>query len=162
NISAPLLTGLTRLFETLAILAIGVAVHFFYVVPADGGDTLYTLPLAAGTVLAALFLQAVGAYRVASLRTYVSQLGRIFAAWTAVFACLALALFFTKTGDVFSRVWFGSWYLGGIAFFALFRPLLSSLVRRWTRDGRLERRAVIVGGGKNAEELILSLIGQPG
>src|SRR5690554_4266275 len=81
NISAPLLTGFTRLFETLAILAIGAALHLFYVVPTDGGDILYAVPLAAGTVLAAFFLQAVGAYRMQSLRTYVSQLGRIFAAW---------------------------------------------------------------------------------
>ena len=34
------------------------------------------------------------------------------------------------------------------------------MVRRWARDGRLERRAVIVGGGKNAEDLIMSLEAQ--
>jgi Undecaprenyl-phosphate glucose phosphotransferase len=34
---------------------------------------------------------------------------------------------------------------------------LSQLVRRWIREGRLNRRAVIVGGGHEAEELIKAL-----
>lgn len=56
--------------------------------------------------------------------------------------------------------WTGSWYLAGILFFIVFRSFVSTLVRRWARDGRLERRAVIVGGGKNAEDLIVSLESQ--
>ena len=35
------------------------------------------------------------------------------------------------------------------------------LVDRWSRFGRLERRAVIVGGGRNAEDLIIAMESQP-
>jgi Undecaprenyl-phosphate glucose phosphotransferase len=40
--------------------------------------------------------------------------------------------------------------------------VLRHLVLAWTRDGRLERRAVIVGGGSLAEDLIRRLEAQPG
>ncbi len=38
---------------------------------------------------------------------------------------------------------------------------MSQLIRRWARNGRMERRAVIVGGGKAAEQLIRSVEKQP-
>ena len=38
---------------------------------------------------------------------------------------------------------------------------MSKLIRRWARDGRMERRAVIVGGGTAAEVLIRSVEKQP-
>jgi Undecaprenyl-phosphate glucose phosphotransferase len=41
------------------------------------------------------------------------------------------------------------------------RLVTGHLVRRWTRDGRMERRAVIVGGGQAAEKLIRSIEKQP-
>ncbi|RVC57248.1 undecaprenyl-phosphate glucose phosphotransferase, partial [Mesorhizobium sp. M00.F.Ca.ET.038.03.1.1] len=41
------------------------------------------------------------------------------------------------------------------------RLVMSSLIRRWARDGRMERRALIVGGGKAAEQLIRSVEKQP-
>lgn len=65
-----------------------------------------------------------------------------------------MILFFTKSGSEFSRVWFGSWYAGGLVFFSLERMWLARLVRRWTLSGRLERRAVIVGGGDAGADLI--------
>ena len=41
------------------------------------------------------------------------------------------------------------------------RFILAVMVRRWARNGTMERRAVIVGGGKAAEALIRSLEQQP-
>ncbi|MEX1060868.1 MAG: undecaprenyl-phosphate glucose phosphotransferase, partial [Methyloceanibacter sp.] len=54
-------------------------------------------------------------------------------------------------------VWIATWYAS--ALLALFseRLALSLLVKRWIREGRLNRRAVIVGGGHRAEELIKAL-----
>ena len=65
--------------------------------------------------------------------------------------------FFFKVGSEFSRVWLATWY--GSALLTLFgeRLALSVLVRRWISQGRLNRRAVIVGGGPEAERLIAAL-----
>lgn len=83
--------------------------------------------------------------------------GRIVVAWTLVMAGLMVGAFFGKMGADFSRVWIATWYAA--AFFALFgeRLVLSLLVNSWIREGRLNRRTVVVGGGHQAEELIKAL-----
>ena len=44
-------------------------------------------------------------------------------------------------------VWLGSYYAVGLITLLLFRRGLFLLVRRWTRQGRLDRRTVVVGAG---------------
>jgi len=65
--------------------------------------------------------------------------------------------FFVKLGADFSRVWIATWYAATLAALFTERLGLSLLVRRWMREGRLNRRAVIVGGGAEAVELIKAL-----
>ncbi len=161
NAISPFVLGnVLRIIEFFAITCMGLGIYFFYVVPKDGVQPIYLLTCLLGGVLTLIGLQAVDSYQVASLRTNIKQLGRVLAAWTAVFAALALLAFFARMSQDFSRIWFGSWYLAGVAHFIIFRSIVASLVRRWARDGRLERRAVIVGGGDNAAGLILSLESQ--
>ncbi len=65
--------------------------------------------------------------------------------------------FFVKVGAEFSRVWIVSWYVSGLALLFGERLALSFLAKKWIREGRLYRRAVIVGGGPEAEQLIKAL-----
>ncbi len=156
-ISPSMISGVIRLFEFLAIVAIGVGVYFWHVYPVDGFMNSYIFASIAGAILAMVFLQAADAYQIGALRTNITQIGKVFAAWTMVFALFALLAFFARVGIDYSRIWFGFWYAGGLLFFVVFRSIVATLVRKWSKDGRLERRAVIVGGGKNAEDLIISL-----
>jgi Undecaprenyl-phosphate glucose phosphotransferase len=66
-------------------------------------------------------------------------------------------VFFAQLGGMYSRLWLTSYY--GIGLFALYGARLSlyGIVRRWTRDGRLDRRAVVVGGGDPGEHLVTAL-----
>ena len=159
-ISPFVLAASLRIIEFLAVVLIGVTVYFWYVVPMDGVRLSYFTTCFLAGVLTLVGLQATDTYQISSLRTNVTQLGRVLATWAAVFAFLALLAFFTRQSEEFSRVWFGTWFLTGATFFIVFRTIMATLVRRWARDGRLERRAVIVGGGKNAEDLIMSLEAQ--
>jgi Undecaprenyl-phosphate glucose phosphotransferase len=68
--------------------------------------------------------------------------------------------FFAKSRDQFSRAWLGSFYVLGLFALIAFRRVLFLLVRRWTRQGRLERRTVVVGADANGESLIRSLAAQ--
>ncbi|MBL8574186.1 MAG: undecaprenyl-phosphate glucose phosphotransferase [Hyphomicrobiaceae bacterium] len=158
-ISPSVLTGMIRLFELTMVAAIGMIVYMTYVAGAFVFDLYYALPLISGALLTVVLIQAADGYNIGNLRTIVSQIGRIFAAWTMVFAFFATVAFFAKIGDYYSRVWFGTWYLAGLGFFFLFRFGLALVVRRWYRDGLLERRAVIIGGGQTAETLINALEG---
>ncbi|MCR4281856.1 MAG: undecaprenyl-phosphate glucose phosphotransferase [Bauldia sp.] len=160
-VSPVLLAGVARLVEFLGALACGAAIYLVYVATHDGFDWWYALPLVAGAFLAVLFIEAAKGYAMPALRRGAMTLGRVFLAWTAVFALFAVAAFLAKSGDDYSRVWVASWYLAGLVVFTSVRLTLASLIRVWTKAGMLERRAVIVGGGQTAEELIRALEVQP-
>jgi len=161
SVSATLLTGSVRLFEFAALLVLAIGIYAFHVVPAEGIDLWYAAPVLLGATLATVFIQAADGYTVPSFRSHIRQIWRIWAAWALVFAIFAVVAFLTKTGAYFSRGFFLAWLLFGFAFFALFRMGLAAVVRNWTRSGRLERRAVIVGGGQPAADLIAALKAQP-
>jgi Undecaprenyl-phosphate glucose phosphotransferase len=77
-----------------------------------------------------------------------------------VFLIAIGASFFAKLGDYFSRIWLAAFY--GVGFFALvgFRLGLFAIVRHWTREGRLDRRTVVVGADDSGEALIKALDAQ--
>ena len=160
-ISPILLTGFAQVGEFCLIAFTGFLVYLLYVVPSQGIDWWYSMPLLGGSALAIFAIQIIDGYSVPALRSPVPELGRILAAWTAIFAIFAVAAFLAKMGEQFSRVWFTSWYVAGLFAIILFRLALSLVVRRWTREGLLERRAVVVGGGQPAEDLIRALAAQP-
>ncbi len=160
-LSPVLIAGFARLIEFAAILAAGVAIFLLYVAPTDGLSWWYALPLTFGSVLAVLLVQFADGYSIVAFRRGALQLGRVFLAWTMVFAVLAVAAFLAKIGDTYSRIWVGSWYLAGLLIFAGFRLALARLVREWIKSGRLERRALIVGGGEAAEKLIHAIEAEP-
>ena len=158
--SSRLVAGVARMIDLAAILFFGFAIYFGYSLE-DGADWHYIAPILAGGILSIMLLQAVDAYDLSVMRSLVTQFGRIFMAVTIVFAFFVTLAFFMKMGDYYSRFWFGAWYLSILSYFVASRFVLANMLRRWTRDGLLERRAVIVGGGANAEELIRSLESQP-
>jgi Undecaprenyl-phosphate glucose phosphotransferase len=91
----------------------------------------------------------------------VQQLSRITLVWSLVFLLALSVSFFAKLDVMYSRVWAGVWYGGGLMMLFAGRLVVSTLVRHWTRQGRLIRRTVIVGGGPSGEALVESLRAQP-
>ena len=160
-VSPILVSGFARLLEFTAAAVTGLAVYLLYVAPQSGFDAWYAAPLVGGSLMAVLLIQMAGGYSIAALRGTGPQVGRIFVAWTLVFAMMAVSLFLAKLGDTFSRVWFATWFVSGFTAFVLLRLAMASRIRAWTREGLLERRAVIVGGGAAAEHLIHALEAEP-
>ena len=158
--SARVIAGVVRLLDFGAMLVLGFGIYLAYV-NENPFDPLYLLPIVVGACMAVVVLQAVDAYDIGIMRSLITQVGRIFMGLTIVFAFLATAAFFLKMGDHYSRFWFGTWYASTFVYFAICRFLVSRRIEHWTKDGLLERRAVIVGGGPNAEELIRALEAQP-
>jgi Undecaprenyl-phosphate glucose phosphotransferase len=159
NLLPPIVvTGAVRMVEFLLVAGLGFADYATYV--EFEGHNMHLVYLAAVLTAAAantLLLQALELYSVPALSAFVRSFTRIALAWTVVIAGLMVGAFFGKIGADFSRVWIATWYAS--ALLALFgeRLLLSLLVKRWIREGRLNRRAVIVGGGPEAESLIKGL-----
>ncbi|MDH3581644.1 MAG: undecaprenyl-phosphate glucose phosphotransferase [Hyphomicrobiales bacterium] len=161
-ISPVVVTGVVRLFEFVLVSFLGLAIfHAYLGGPSafDGymGYALYGFAILTAAGASSLSFQAFRLYDLSILSSILRQLPRIILAWTLVFAFLTAIAFFLKLGIEYSRIWVASWYLIGIAVLIGFRTLLASTVRQWASEGRLNRRAVIVGGGTAAEELISAL-----
>jgi Undecaprenyl-phosphate glucose phosphotransferase len=157
SMSPVMVSGVVRLVELAMLSVSGFIIYALYVGAGGPMNWEYPAVLLCGAILMVLLLEMGDAYQVPSLRRPGSLTGRIIASWIGVFATLALTGFFLKISEEFSRVWFGSWFVCGLVLIFGFRFPLASFIRRWGRNGRMERRAVIVGGGKYAESLIRSL-----
>jgi len=156
-VSPNLISGWLRLFEFFGILAIGMGLFAGYVLPEGNWHGAYLIACTSGSFLTICFIQAVDGYQISTLRNLFSQTSKVVTGYSFSLIFLLLIAFFMKNTQEFSRAWFGGWFLFGIAFLVSGRALISMYVRRVSAEGRLERRAVIVGGGEPAGELIRSL-----
>jgi Undecaprenyl-phosphate glucose phosphotransferase len=83
---------------------------------------------------------------------------RLTVAWSLVFLLAIAVLYFTRSSTDVSRTWLASYYLVGLLVLIAFRHVLLLLVRRWTRQGRFDRRTVIIGSGDDGKALIAQLV----
>ena len=111
----------------------------------------------AGSALFMLFMLSTDGYSVHEMNKLAPQTGKILGSWTLVIVLFLLVSFLSGTPMDINRSWLGLWLIYGFGAVASVRALQSFLIRRWQKDGRLERRAVIVGGGRPAADIINSL-----
>jgi Undecaprenyl-phosphate glucose phosphotransferase len=151
--------GLVRGVEFLLIATIGVATYFGYVYQTYGHvfDWYYVATSFGIAAAAMIAFQAADIYQIQAFRNPVSECARLTVAWSIVLLIAVAVVFFAQLGGMYSRLWLSSFY--GIALFALFgaRLFVYGIVRRWSREGRLDRRAVVVGGGDPGEHLVTAL-----
>ncbi|HEY4773952.1 MAG TPA: undecaprenyl-phosphate glucose phosphotransferase [Xanthobacteraceae bacterium] len=156
-ISPVVLSGVLRLIEFVVVLAIGAALYVVHVHHTDHMAAQYLSADVAIAIAAIGVFQIFDLYSIPAVRTHVYQLTRLAAAWTIVFLLALTVAFFVKFDSTYSRIWTGGFYLFGLMALLAGRLVLTTLVRRWARAGRLVRRVIIVGGGRAGESLIQAL-----
>jgi Undecaprenyl-phosphate glucose phosphotransferase len=159
--SPVMVSGYLRLAELVLFALSGIVIYGFYVGFGPHLTWEYPAAILSGSVLAVILLEMTDLYQIAALRRPSHYLRTFVIVWSGTFALMALTGFLLKVSEEFSRVWFGGWFVAGLVLLISGRLALARLVRRWARNGRMERRAVIVGGGSNAETLIRSIEKQP-
>jgi Undecaprenyl-phosphate glucose phosphotransferase len=152
RISGSVVAGVAQVVEAALLGTAGYGIHAYYA--AQGQPAFYVPVILASCLLANILFNAARAHRIASYRTVFGQISRVLIGWTLTVAVLSAGIFLFKAWELFSPAWLISWYLGGAALLVGFRMGLRTLVGRWTAQGRLRRRTVIVGGGKDAETLV--------
>jgi Undecaprenyl-phosphate glucose phosphotransferase len=153
--------GTVRMAELALTVLVGLAVYAAYVVPIEGFAWRYVGATFGIAGLAILAFQTADIYQVQAFRGYEKQYFRLASAWSVVFLIAIGVTFFAKTGEHYSRVWLGGFYVVGLVALLCFRRTLFLLVRQWTRQGRLDRRTVVVGADERGDTLITSLSAQP-
>jgi Undecaprenyl-phosphate glucose phosphotransferase len=153
--------GIVRIAEFVLISVVGVIAYFTYVYPQFGVFDLYYIGTTLGVAaLAVVAFQAADIYHLNAFRRPANQLARLTVAWSLVFLSLVTVMFFVRLGDFYSRVWLAGFFGLGLLSLYVSRLLLYGKVRRWSREGRLDRRAVLVGGGDPGEALVTALAAQ--
>jgi Undecaprenyl-phosphate glucose phosphotransferase len=149
-----IVAGLVRMGEALLVAAVCIGIYSgapeAHVLSVPG---LVLLALAAGC-FSTFLVQVLDGYLFPVLRSPRRGMPRVAGAAAIAAVCFCLAVLY-RGGDalaLFSSAVAG--FAAGSMVLALERFALAHAIRRWTRNGFMERRAVIVGGGAPARELI--------
>jgi Undecaprenyl-phosphate glucose phosphotransferase len=156
-----MVSGVLRFIELALLVVSGAVLFVYYVGLGTELDFHYPAVIAFASLLAVVLLDVTDCYQLPALMRPVSNITRIATVWAGTLALFAVAGFFLKLADDFSRVWFAGWFVVGLVLLVGQRLVLAHMIKRWARNGMIERRAVIVGGGKAAETLIRSIEQQP-
>ncbi|MEF2552440.1 undecaprenyl-phosphate glucose phosphotransferase [Aurantimonas sp. A2-1-M11] len=160
-ITPRMLSGIWRSVEFVLLTLVGLTVFVSYVGITTNLWESYLVLTLVGSALGVVAINLADGYELSVLKGRAAELWRIVVAWSLTLCLLTVGLFFLYNDAAYSRVWMGSWFVGGALLLAIGRLALRAKIRRWLRNGRMERRAIIVGGGRGAESLIRKLEGQP-
>ena len=153
TISIAVIVGIVQIIEMAILAALGALIYFFYV-GNDGDPRFYFMVIISGVIFANIFFNISRVHRIGAYRNFLLQMGKILAAWSALFTLMVILIFLFKASDSISRIWIIGWYFSGSIFLILYRLTIKTLILHWTKLGKLKRRTVIIGGGSDAESLI--------
>jgi Undecaprenyl-phosphate glucose phosphotransferase len=151
------IAGAVRVIDFIMLSLIGISLYLGYVTHIDGFSWNYVLAIVAVAAAAVICFQAADLYQIQIFRGQLRQMTRMISSWAFVFLLFTGASFFAKLGDAVSRVWLSGFFFVGLAALVLGRVILRAVIRHWAREGRLDRRTIIVGSDENGENLIKAL-----
>ena len=160
--SPVVIVGVVRLVDFVMLCAIGMALQIRSTAAFDGWP-LEVLTSNIGMALAAVIcLQAAGLYDVQVFRKPPWRVWRMFAAWLlALLLFIGASFVITRSSDA-SFVWLEQLFFIGLAALVAARLILRGILDHWARQGRLDRRTIIVGADESGAQLIDALKAQHG
>ncbi len=154
SFSPSLTLGLVAISDVTIMAATGAGIYVLYV-----GVVPETFPMYMTAIfLGVLFL--FGTYYVSKLYQFDAIVQPSLYAMKALFLCGLVFLglvgigFALKISSTYSRVWFFSWALSATLLIQLGRVFCFYLLFRLARAGKLTRNVVIIGGTRQAEQLL--------
>lgn len=160
TISKKVLDGVMRFADAAIILLTGLWATLF-APPTDIPPLWQILALFEACLIGVMLFQMADLYQTNALQKLVPQVLRLLTSWALVFAALVSTLMLVMPSAQIPQELLLSWFISGAGFLTVFRMISRSFIIRWTHGGRLKRRAVLVGGGQAAADLIAELERQP-
>ncbi len=145
---------LTQLLDLIVIFAIALVVY-----PVASKTQGWLPPhyvLGAGLVAAISHISFYQAhlYDMDSLLDPVRSMKSLLWRWTVVFMMLAALAALVHAPNLYSRLWFAGFYVGGFAAIGIERFLVARLIRAWIARGHHTLCVALVGGNSLSERLI--------
>src|SRR5476651_2239832 len=154
------IAGAVRLADFALLSFIGVALYLGYVARLSGFHWGYIVAIFGMAAAAVVCFQASDIYEVQVFRGQLRQMTRMISSWAFVFLLFIGVSFFAKLGGEVSRLWLSAFFFVGLAALITERLVLRAMVRGWAREGRLDRRTIVVGSDQNGEKLVEALKAQ--
>ncbi|MGO4339964.1 undecaprenyl-phosphate glucose phosphotransferase [Labrys sp. KB_33_2] len=98
-------------------------------------------------------------YRMETIRNPFAKPDRQLIAWSSAFLLMSLAAYLLAIPVAQSVPQLAIWYAAGLTLYLGVRVLTGLLIGDWTKEGRMNRRTIVIGDRAAAEQLI-SLIGE--
>ena len=156
-VSRVVIAGVVRTIETALIVLTGVAIYYFYIVRNVGAQPGYLAVTVGVAAMAIVVFQSLHVFSAPAFRNPSRALFRIAGGWTLAFLVVFAGMFFLKLDGTLSRVWIAAWFVVGFVALAVERVILAQFVALLVSAGRLQQRAVIVGGGAIGADLLREL-----
>jgi Undecaprenyl-phosphate glucose phosphotransferase len=154
------IAGAVRLADFVLLSLVGVGLYLGYVARLSGFHWEYIVAIFGITATAVVCFQASDIYEVQVFRGQLRQMTRMISSWAFVFLLFIGASFFAKLGGEVSRLWLSAFFVVGLIALVIERLCLRAIVRGWAREGRLDRRTIVVGSDHSGEKLIEALNAQ--
>jgi Undecaprenyl-phosphate glucose phosphotransferase len=155
------IAGAVRVIDFALLSLAGIIIYLGYVLPRSGFSWEYILAILALSAATVVCFQTADIYQLQMFRGQFQQLTRMVSSFASVFLLFIGASFFAKLGGEVSRFWLATFFLVGLTVLIVERLFLRTLILGWARQGRLDRRTVIVGSDQSGEELVRALKAQP-
>ena len=151
------LIGVAIRFMDFTIIVTGALIAHYFRFDSVELDLGYKIALVVVLFGAAALFPLLDLYKPWRGRTIWAEVRTLIFAWLCVVATVPALVYATKTGDLYSRLWFGSWVLFTTALFILSRFIIRN-ISWWARQKGLNTRNVlIVGAGELGQKIKLNL-----
>ena len=141
-------SSISNVFRILDVAAIGVCgVVVYYVQAGTPLPERYVLILSLLVLLSTIAFSWVGVYDAWRGRQLGEEIKQLTKGFASVLLAVATLMFFTKTSESFSRLWFGYTFVTSFILISLTRALIRVFLRSLRDIGFNQKRVVIVGAG---------------
>ncbi|SON54810.1 UDP-glucose:undecaprenyl-phosphate glucose-1-phosphate transferase [Hartmannibacter diazotrophicus] len=153
-ISPSIVSGIAAILDFLLMIAIGIVGLKVWTDDFSSITQSQFGPLIGVPILTVFGIQVIQDYSIGAIRQGIRRVGRSIVVLLLTISALLALMFVGEVGIAMPRDWLLIWAASQLASLVLSSLIVTSLVRHWTHQGRLQTRAVIVGGGAPAEDLI--------
>ncbi|NTF07218.1 undecaprenyl-phosphate glucose phosphotransferase [Agrobacterium rubi] len=155
--SPNIVIGQLRLFEFVILTLIGIVINVLET-PQEFSSQIVLIAICIWNgAISSMLLLVTDCYQLPLLRRPVQTIPRVLSSLLAAFALTIVTMMMLLPQKVYSWQTLGIWFAVSAVFILIERIIVGLAIRHWGRNGVMERRAVIVGGGQAAKDLIRSL-----
>ncbi|HEU5280667.1 MAG TPA: undecaprenyl-phosphate glucose phosphotransferase [Gammaproteobacteria bacterium] len=141
-----MLSIIIRFLDMLVVMLAGV-LAYAYKFESVSIPFFYCQAMLVGGLVAPFVLNAFSIYSSVRSKGFFTHCFNLAQAMLVLALLLAGIAFLTKSGELYSRAWYGFWMLGAYGLLVLYRGSLIILLRTMRAHGMNERRVVIMGAG---------------